>query len=97
MYNKDKFQRNTISKLYNAVTATVVHTRDALRKKLQSVRDTAYLLHQKNKEKLEYGQTLKDTLKNEAEEVKKQQQDNGEEYDTVPKIKLVYEEIRKKN
>ena len=44
MDNKDKFQGNTISKLYNAVTATVVHTRDALRKKLQSVRDTAYCI-----------------------------------------------------
>ena len=43
----DTFLRNTISKLYDAVTAPVASTRDALAEKLQSVRDTAYLLNQR--------------------------------------------------
>ena len=41
MYNKDAFLRNTISKLYDAVTAPVAYTHDAVAEKLQSVRDTA--------------------------------------------------------
>ena len=38
------FLRNAISKLYNAVSAHVEVTRDALAERLQSVRDTASLL-----------------------------------------------------
>ena len=34
---------------------------DALAERLQSVRDTCYLLYQKAKEKLGFGQTLKNT------------------------------------
>ena len=66
--------RNTISKLFDPATAPVASTRDALAEKLQSVRNTVYLLYEKAKEKLEYGQALKDTMEHEAEkeEVKKQ-------------------------
>ena len=38
------FLRNTISKLYNAVSAPVVATRDVLAESLQGVRDAASLL-----------------------------------------------------
>lgn len=60
--------KNTISKLYDAISVPVAFTRDALVQKLYSVHDTAYLLYQKTKERLGYGQTLKDTLENTAEE-----------------------------
>ena len=51
--------RNTITNLYNAVSAPVAATRDALSERLQSVRETATLLHERAKQKLGYGQTLK--------------------------------------
>ena len=39
------FLRNTISKLYNAVSAPVAATRGALPERLQGVRETASLLY----------------------------------------------------
>ena len=47
--------RNTISKLYNAVSAPVAATRDALAERLQSVRETASLLYNRMMENIEYG------------------------------------------
>ena len=43
-----------------------------------------------------YEETLKDTMETEAEEEAKEQQqdDDYEQYDIVPKMKLVYEGIR---
>ena len=118
------FLRNTISKLYNAVSAPVTATRDALAERLQSVRDTASLLYNRMMENMGYGQErLKDIMEKEAKEgeqqqkpvavkeedekakeqrqgpaaVKEQQQDDDDErYDTVAKIKLVYEGKRVK-
>ena len=114
----NSFLRNTISKLYNAVSAPVKATRDALAERLQSVRDTASLLYSRMMENMGYEQErLKDIVEKEAEEeqqqkpaaakegeeeavelrqgpasVKEQQQDDdNERYDTVAKIKLVYE------
>ena len=48
------FLRNTISKLYNAVSARVAATRDALAQRLQSVRETASLLYNRMMENIEY-------------------------------------------
>ena len=63
------FLRNTISKLYNAVSAPVAATRDALAERLQSVRETASLLYNRMVENMGYGQeTLKDIVQTEAEE-----------------------------
>ena len=46
VYNKEmSWFRNTITNLYNAVSAPVAATRDALSERLQSVRDTASLLY----------------------------------------------------
>ena len=109
----NSFLRNTILKLYNAVSATVAATRDALIERLQSVRDTASLLYSRLMENMGYGQErLKDIVEKEAAEeeklaaakeeeakeqrqeptaAKEQQQDDDERYDTVAKIKLVYE------
>ena len=65
----------TINKLYDTISAPAVSKHDALAERLQSVGDTAYLLYQKTKEKLRYGQTMKDTVKNKAaaEEAKEQE------------------------
>ena len=96
----NSFLRNTISKLYNVVSEPVAATRDALAERLQSVRDTSSLLHNRMMENMGYGQDrLKDIMEKEAEEgqqqeeeeAKEQQQDDDERYDTVAKIKLVYE------
>ena len=50
------FLRNIISKLYNAVSAPVVATRDALAERLQSVLETSYLLYNRMVGNMEYGQ-----------------------------------------
>ena len=64
------FFRNTISKLYNAVSAPVTATRETRTERLQSVRDTASLLYNKMMENMGYGQQerLKDIVEKEAEE-----------------------------
>ena len=61
--------RNTISKVYNAVSASVAATRDALAERLQSVRDTASLLYNKIMENMGYErERLKDIVEKEVEE-----------------------------
>ena len=63
------FLRNTISKLYNAVSTPVAAKRDALAERLQSVRETASLLYNRMVENMGYGQEkLKDIVEKEAEE-----------------------------
>ena len=66
------FLRNTVSKLYNAVSAPVTALRDALAERLQSVRDTAPLLYNRMMENMGYGrERLKDIVEKEAEEEEK--------------------------
>ena len=48
---------NAMSKLFDTVSVPLVSTLDALEEKLLNVRDNAYLLYQKTKEKLGYGHT----------------------------------------
>ena len=77
------FLRNTISKLYNGVSAPVAATRDALVKRLQGVRETASLLYNRMMENMGYGQQerSKDIVEKEAEEeedAKEQQEDDDE-------------------
>ena len=64
------FLRNTISKLYNAVSAPAVVTRDALSERLQSACDTASSLYNRMMENMGHGQQerLKDIVEKEAEE-----------------------------
>ena len=64
------FLGNTISKLYNAVSAPVTGIRDALAERPQIVRDTASLLYNRMMENMGYGQQerLKDIVEKEAEE-----------------------------
>ena len=90
----NKFLRSTVSKLHDTVSAPVSYTRGALVERLQS--NTTYLLYQKTKKKLGYGQTMTYTVPNKAEKEddNEQQQDDDEQYDTVPKRRLVYKGIR---
>ena len=63
------FLRNTISKLYNTVSAPVTSTRHTLAERLQRVRDTASLLYNRMMENMGYGrERLKDIVKKETEE-----------------------------
>ena len=101
----NSFLRNTISKLYNAVSVPVAATRNALAERLQSVRETASLLYNRMMENIRYGrERLKDIVEKKAEEeakeqqqepaavaAKEQQQDDDEQYDTIAKRKLMHE------
>ena len=49
------WMRNTISKLYNAVSAPVTATRNPLTERLQSVRETASLLYNRMMDNIKYG------------------------------------------
>ena len=81
-------------------------TRDALIERLQSARDVTSLLYNRMMENMGYGQQerLKGIVEKEVEEEPaaakeeqvKEQQDDDERYDTVTKIKLVYEGKRVK-
>ena len=66
----NSFLRNTISKLYNAVSVPVAATRDALAERLQRARDITYLLYKRVMENMGYGQQegLKDIVEKEADE-----------------------------
>ena len=61
MYN---WMKNHINKLYNAVSAPVPATRDALSEHLQSVRDTASLLYNRTMHYID--ETLKKIVENAA-------------------------------
>ena len=102
----NSFLRNTISKLYNPVSAPVTATRDALAERLQSVRDITSLLYNRMMENMGYGQqerlkyiVEKDaeeeeqptTAKEEKEAKEQQQDDDDKRHDTVAKVKLVHE------
>ena len=69
-YNKamTSYLRSMISSLYEAVSAPVAATRDALTERLKSVRETASLLYRKTKERLGYGEALKATVEDAAVE-----------------------------
>ena len=59
--------RNQLAKLYNAVSASVAATRDALTERLQSVRESASLLCNKMMKNMEYvRQRLKDIVEKKA-------------------------------
>ena len=67
------FLRNTVSKLYNAVSAPVAAKRDALAERLRSIRETASLLYNRMMENIGYGREgLKGIVKKEAEEEQQQ-------------------------
>ena len=73
--------RNTISNFYNALSALVAATRDALAERLQSARETASLLDKRMMDNIGYGQErFKDIVEKASEEkAKEQQQNDGDE------------------
>ena len=76
------WMKNQLTKLYNAVSAPVAATRDALTERLQSIRDTLSLLYNRMMENMGYGQQeiLKEIVEKEAEE-EEQQQEEEEDID----------------
>ena len=54
LINIFRWMRNQLGKLYNAVSASVAATRDALMERLESVCETASLLYNRMMEKMEY-------------------------------------------
>ena len=75
--------RNQLTKLYNAVSAPVAATWDALAEGLQSVLETTSLLYNRMTEDMGYGQErLKDIVEKEAEE--EQEEEEEEDIDLTP-------------
>ena len=71
------WMKNQLTKLYNAISAPVAATRDALTERLQSVRETASLLYNRMVENMGYGQeTLIDIVEKEAEEEHQQEEED---------------------
>ena len=71
------WMRNQLTKLYITVSTPVAATRDALTERLQSVRETAFLLYNRIVENMGHGQdTLKDIVEKEAEEEQQQEEEN---------------------
>ena len=69
--------RNQLTKLYNAVSAPVTTTRDALPERLQDVRNTASLLYNRMMENMGYRQgRLKDIVEKEVEEEQQQEEED---------------------
>ena len=68
------WMKNQLTKLYNAVSAPVTATRDALAERLQSVRETTSLLYNRMMENMGYGQQerLKEIVEREAEDEEQQ-------------------------
>ena len=60
---------NTISKLYDAVSASIVVTRDALAERLTSVRETSSLLYNKMMGNIEYGREILKDIKAIVEQI----------------------------
>ena len=75
--NRTSWMRNQLTKLHIAVSTPVAATRDALTERLQSVRETAFLLYNRIVENMGHGQdTLKDIVEKEAEEEQQQEEEN---------------------
>ena len=80
------FLRNMISKLYNALSAPVAATGDALAERLPSVYETASLLYSRMMENMEYGQQrLKYIVEKEGEEEEAEEQQQVEKVSAAAK------------
>ena len=67
----NNWTRNQLAKLYNAVSAPLAATRDALAEKLGSICETAGLIYTKMIDNMGYGERFKDIVERKAK--KKQQ------------------------
>ena len=84
-----RWMKSQLIKLYNAVSAPVTATLDALAERLQSEYETASLLFDRMMENMGYGQeTLKDIVEKEAGEEQHREEDIDlmpHEYERAPK------------
>ena len=67
----NSWTRNQLAKLYNALSAPLAATRDALAEKLESICETAGLLYTKMMDNMGYGERLKDIVEKEAKKKQK--------------------------
>ena len=67
----NSWTRNQLAKLYNALSAPLAATRDALVEKLESICETAGLLYTKMMDNMGYGERLKDIVEKEAKKKQK--------------------------
>ena len=67
----NSWTRNQLAKPYNAVSAPLAATRDALAEKLESICETAGLLYTKMMDNMGYGERLKDIVEKEAKKKQK--------------------------
>ena len=70
------WMKNHLTKLYNAVSAPMTATHDALAERLQSICETASLLYNRMMQNMGYGKTLKDIVEKEAKEEQQQEDIN---------------------
>ena len=83
--NMTSWMKNQLTKSYNAVSAPVSATQDALPERLQSVHETASLLCNRMVEIMGYGQEkLKDIVEKEAEEGQQQEEEEEVDVDLTP-------------
>ena len=70
------WMKNELTKLYNAVSASVAATRDALTERMKNVRENTSLLYNIKMDNRVYGQEkLQDIVEKEAEEEQRQEED----------------------
>ena len=70
------WMKNELTKLYNAVSASVAATRDALTERMKNVRENTSLLYNIKMDNMGYGQEkLQDIVEKEAEEEQRQEED----------------------
>ena len=70
------WMKNELTKLYNAVSASVAATRDALTERMKNVRENTSLLYNIMMDNMGYGQEkLQDIVEKEAEEEQRQEED----------------------
>ena len=70
------WMKNELTKLYNAVSASVAATRDAITERMKNVRENTSLLYNIKMDNMGYGQEkLQDIVEKEAEEEQRQEED----------------------
>ena len=70
------WMKNELTKLYNAVSASVAATRDALTERMKNVLENTSLLYNIKMDNMGYGQEkLQDIVEKEAEEEQRQEED----------------------
>ena len=77
--------RNTIPKSYNAVSAPVAATRDALAARLQSIRETASFLYNRMMENMGYGRERLEDIVEKKQKKKPKSNSRKKKYQQQPR------------